>query len=114
MSPKDASVEFEHEPLADGDSVTVGEVTITALSTPGPPAEHTSYVIADASRGGEPCLVLTGDSLFVADVARPDLAVEPEEGARASSRRFASSSSSTISRRRGRVTSAGRSAAARG
>jgi hydroxyacylglutathione hydrolase len=80
--PTDAGVEFEHEPLADGDSVTVGEVTITALATPGHRPEHTSYVIADASRGGEPWLVLSGDSLFVADVARPDLAVEPEEGAR--------------------------------
>jgi glyoxylase-like metal-dependent hydrolase (beta-lactamase superfamily II) len=80
--PKDAGVQFEHEPIADGESVAVGDVTITALTTPGHRPEHTSYVIADASRGGEPWLVLTGDSLFVADVARPDLAVEPEEGAR--------------------------------
>ena len=39
-------------------------------------------VISDAARGKEPWLVVTGDSLFVGDVARPDLAVEPEEGAR--------------------------------
>ena len=44
--------------------------------------EHTAYVISDAARGEEPWLVVTGDSLFVGDVARPDLAVEPEEGAR--------------------------------
>jgi hydroxyacylglutathione hydrolase len=80
--PKDAGVEFAHEPIADGEAVEMGEVTITALTTPGHRPEHTSYVIADGSRGGDPWLVLTGDSLFIADVARPDLAVEPEEGAR--------------------------------
>jgi hydroxyacylglutathione hydrolase len=80
--PKGAGVEFEHEPIGDGESVGVGDATITALTTPGHRPEHTSYVIADASRGGDPWVVLTGDSLFIADVARPDLAVEPEEGAR--------------------------------
>jgi rhodanese-related sulfurtransferase/glyoxylase-like metal-dependent hydrolase (beta-lactamase superfamily II) len=80
--PKDAGVEFDHEPLGDGDSVGVGEVTITALATPGHRPEHTAYLIADATRGDAAWLVLTGDSLFIADVARPDLAVEPEEGAR--------------------------------
>jgi hydroxyacylglutathione hydrolase len=80
--PRDAGVEFPHEPIGDGESVSVGAVTITALTTPGHRPEHTSYVIADASRGHDPWLVLTGDSLFIADVARPDLAVEPEEGAR--------------------------------
>ena len=49
---------------------------------PGHRPEHTAYVISDAARGEEPWLVVTGDSLFVGDVARPDLAVEPEEGAR--------------------------------
>jgi hydroxyacylglutathione hydrolase len=80
--PEDADVEFEHESISDGDSVTVGEVKIRALTTPGHRPEHTAYVVSDASRGDEPWLVLTGDSLFIADVARPDLAVEPEEGAR--------------------------------
>jgi hydroxyacylglutathione hydrolase len=80
--PATAGVEFEHEPLADGDTVSVGEVTITALATPGHRPEHTAYLVADGSRGEEPWLVVTGDSLFVGDVARPDLAVDPEEGAR--------------------------------
>jgi rhodanese-related sulfurtransferase len=57
-------------------------VRIAALATPGHRPEHTAYVISDAARGEEPWLVVTGDSLFVGDVARPDLAVEPEEGAR--------------------------------
>jgi glyoxylase-like metal-dependent hydrolase (beta-lactamase superfamily II)/rhodanese-related sulfurtransferase len=80
--PGAADVAFEHEPLSDGDSVRVGEVTITALTTPGHRPEHTAYLVSDSSRGEEPWLVVTGDSLFVGDVARPDLAVEPKEGAR--------------------------------
>jgi hydroxyacylglutathione hydrolase len=80
--PAAAAVAFEHEPMADGDAVTIGGVRITAMASPGHRPEHTSYVIADAARGEEPWLVVTGDSLFVGDVARPDLAVEPEEGAR--------------------------------
>jgi hydroxyacylglutathione hydrolase len=80
--PAAADVSFEHEPMADGDAVTVGDVRIAALATPGHRPEHTAYVISDGARGGEPWLVVTGDSLFVGDVARPDLAVEPQEGAR--------------------------------
>jgi hydroxyacylglutathione hydrolase len=79
--PARADVEFEHEPIADGDVVRVGEVAITALATPGHRPEHTAYLVADVSRADEPWLVVTGDSLFVGDLARPDLAVEPEEGA---------------------------------
>jgi hydroxyacylglutathione hydrolase len=80
--PAKAEVAFDHVPLADGDVVAAGEITITALATPGHRPEHTAYLIADASRGEEPWLVVTGDSLFVGDLARPDLAVEPEQGAR--------------------------------
>src|SRR4051794_23342869 len=65
-----------------GGDVSVGDTTIRALPTPGHRPEHTAYLVADGSRADEPWLVLTGDSLFVGDVARPDLAVEPEEGAR--------------------------------
>jgi len=80
--PATAGVEFEHSPLADGDIVRVGDAVITAMATPGHRPEHMAYAVADGSRGEEPWLVVTGDSLFVGDVARPDLAVEPEEGAR--------------------------------
>ena len=48
----------------------------------GPPAGAHRLPVADESRGAEPWLVVTGDSLFVGDVARPDLAVDKEEGAR--------------------------------
>jgi hydroxyacylglutathione hydrolase len=78
----EAGVAYEHEPLADGDVVRLGEVAITAIATPGHRPEHMAFLVADASRANEPWLVVTGDSLFVGDLARPDLAVEPEEGAR--------------------------------
>jgi hydroxyacylglutathione hydrolase len=80
--PKDAGVEFEHEPVADGDELAVGAVRIRALATPGHRPEHTAYLVVDSARSEEPWLAITGDSLFVGDLARPDLAVEPEEGAR--------------------------------
>ncbi|HEX5848020.1 MAG TPA: MBL fold metallo-hydrolase, partial [Rubrobacter sp.] len=78
----EAGVEYEHEPLEDGDQIEVGRVLITALATPGHRPEHLAFTVEDASRGGQPWVLFTGDSLFVGDLARPDLAVEAEEGAR--------------------------------
>lgn len=80
--PNAAEVAFASEPVRDGDAVAVGQVRIVALATPGHRPEHTAYLVEDRSRGDAPWLVLTGDSLFVGDLARPDLAVEAEEGAR--------------------------------
>src|SRR5919199_240374 len=79
---KDAGAEYEHEPLDDGDVIQVGGVRIIAVATPGHRPEHLSFLVEDTGRGEEPWLLITGDSLFVGDLARPDLAVEAEEGAR--------------------------------
>jgi hydroxyacylglutathione hydrolase len=79
----DAGVEYDHEPLGDGTELELGAIRIRALHTPGHRPEHTAFALIDTARGDEPWAVLTGDSLFVNDVARPDLAVEPEDGARA-------------------------------
>ena len=76
------TAEYPHEPLADGAVIELGEVEVEAIHTPGHRPEHTSLLLRDRGRGGEPWAVLTGDSLFVGDVARPDLAIEPREGAR--------------------------------
>jgi len=76
-----AGAAYPHEPLADGDEVELGEVVIRTLHTPGHRPEHCAFAVIDRSRGPEPWLVLTGDSLFVGDAARPDLAVEALEGA---------------------------------
>ena len=78
-----AGVEYPHEPFEDGWELELGAVHVRALHTPGHRPEHTAFTLTDTARGDDPWAVLTGDSLFVGDVARPDLAVEPEEGARA-------------------------------
>jgi hydroxyacylglutathione hydrolase len=77
-----AEAEYEHETFSDGWTLVLGEgASIEAIHTPGHRPEHTSFLLRDAGRGGEPWAVLTGDSLFVGDVARPDLAIEPRQGA---------------------------------
>jgi hydroxyacylglutathione hydrolase len=76
-----AAAEYEHQPFSDGWTLALGEVTVEAIHTPGHRPEHTSFLLRDAARGDRPFAVLTGDSLFVGDVARPDLAVEAREGA---------------------------------
>jgi hydroxyacylglutathione hydrolase len=77
-----AEAEYEHEAIDDGWTLALGEgASIEAIHTPGHRPEHTSFLLRDAARGGDPVAVLTGDSLFVGDVARPDLAIEPREGA---------------------------------
>src|ERR1700749_3200400 len=76
-----AEAEYAHEPFADGWTLTLGDLRIEAIHTPGHRPEHTCFLLSDASRGGAPWALLTGDSLFIGDVARPDLAIEPREGA---------------------------------
>jgi hydroxyacylglutathione hydrolase len=78
---REAEAAFAHEPLEDGTEVELGDVVIRTLHTPGHRPEHCAFAVIDRSRGDEPWLVLTGDSLFVGDAARPDLAVAAEEGA---------------------------------
>jgi hydroxyacylglutathione hydrolase len=76
-----AGASFEHEPLEDGTEIEVGDVLVRAIHTPGHRPEHCCFSVTDRARGDEPWLVLTGDCLFVDDAGRPDLAVEPQEGA---------------------------------
>ena len=77
-----AEPEFPYRPLADGQTLEVGAVVLTVLHTPGHRPEHCSFTVTDRSRADEPWLVLTGDSLFVGEAARPDLALNAREGAR--------------------------------
>ena len=76
-----AEVGYPHDPMHDGDEIEVGAVALGVIHTPGHRPEHCCLTVIDRSRAGEPWLVLTGDSLFVGDVARPDLAVGAAEGA---------------------------------
>ena len=78
---RDAGVEYDHIPLDDGSIIEVGSVKLQVLHTPGHRPEHIAIAVTDTSRADEPWMALTGDSLFVGNVGRPDLAVEPQEGA---------------------------------
>jgi glyoxylase-like metal-dependent hydrolase (beta-lactamase superfamily II)/rhodanese-related sulfurtransferase len=79
---RDAQPAYDHAPFVDGDEFELGALTVRALHTPGHRPEHTAFALIDTRRGEEPWAVLTGDTLFVGDVARPDLAIEKSEGAR--------------------------------
>ena len=76
-----ANAEFPHVPLTDDYEVKVGTLRIRALETPGHTPESvclvvtdvSADVIADGEKSAEPCAVLTGDTLFIGDVGRPDL-----------------------------------------
>ncbi len=65
---------YPFEPLEDGQELRLGSIAVRVLHTPGHRPEHCAFLVA-----GEK--VLTGDSLFVGDAARPDLAIEAREGA---------------------------------
>jgi hydroxyacylglutathione hydrolase len=78
---REAAPEYDHEPFDDGWELELGRITVRALHTPGHRPEHTAFALIDSDRSEEPWAVLTGDSLFVGDIARPDLAVDKTEGA---------------------------------
>ena len=69
-----AQAAYDHDPMDDGDVIAVGEVTIRVIHTPGHRPEHCALLVDEQ-------MLLTGDSLFVGDAARPDLATEASEGA---------------------------------
>jgi hydroxyacylglutathione hydrolase len=66
--------EFPFDTIEEGQILTVGAVSIRVLHTPGHRPEHCAFLVGDR-------ILLSGDSLFVGDAARPDLAVDSREGA---------------------------------
>ena len=78
-----ADVAFPFTPLVDGQELVCGNVTSRVLHTPGHTPESLSLVVTDRTRGPEPWFVLTGDTLFVGTVGRPDLPGTLEQSARA-------------------------------
>lgn len=79
---RDADPAYDHLPFQDGDEFALGAVIIRVLHTPGHRPEHSAFALIDTSRSPEPWALLSGDTLFVGDVARPDLAIEKSNGAR--------------------------------
>jgi hydroxyacylglutathione hydrolase len=80
---RDAAPDYDHDPFDDGWELGLGALRIHALHTPGHRPEHTAFALTDTSRDDAPWAVLSGDSLFVGDIARPDLAIEKHAGAQA-------------------------------
>ena len=78
---REAGAEYDHQAFDDGFELQLGALTVRAVHTPGHRPEHTAFALVDTNRGEEPWALLSGDSLFVNDVARPDLAIEEQEGA---------------------------------
>jgi len=74
--------DFAHEPFEHGREWDLGSVIVRAVHTPGHRPEHSCFLLTDTARSNEPWAILSGDSVFVGDVARADLAVEGREGAR--------------------------------
>jgi glyoxylase-like metal-dependent hydrolase (beta-lactamase superfamily II) len=68
-----AGARFPHVPVRDGDEVRFGDCVLGFLETPGHTPESISILVTDTERAPEPFAVLTGDTLFIGDVGRPDL-----------------------------------------
>ena len=68
-----AGASFKHRGVKDGDEVSVGGITLKFLETPGHTPESVSVLVTDPRTSATPQLVLTGDTLFIGDVGRPDL-----------------------------------------
>jgi hydroxyacylglutathione hydrolase len=68
-----ANAKFPHVPLRDGFEVRFGRARIKVLETPGHTLESICLVVTDEEKSSQPWAVLTGDTLFIGDVGRPDL-----------------------------------------
>lgn len=76
-----ADVSMPFEPLRDGQEIELGNTRIRVLHTPGHTPESVCLVVTDLRRGTDPWFVLTGDTLFVGAVGRPDLPGRARENA---------------------------------
>lgn len=76
-----ADVGLPFEPLRDGQEIELGNTLVRVLHTPGHTPESVCLVVTDLRRGQDPWFVLTGDTLFVGAVGRPDLPGRARESA---------------------------------
>ena len=76
-----ADVSFDVTAVTDNQDLDLGNVAIRVLHTPGHTPESISLLVTDKTRGPEPWFLLTGDTLFVGAVGRPDLPGNAEESA---------------------------------
>jgi glyoxylase-like metal-dependent hydrolase (beta-lactamase superfamily II)/rhodanese-related sulfurtransferase len=71
-----AGAKFPHRAVVEGDEIRFGRCVLKFLETPGHTPESMCVLVADLDRGPQPWAVLTGDTLFIGDVGRPDLSPE--------------------------------------
>ncbi|MGI8918782.1 MAG: MBL fold metallo-hydrolase [Pyrinomonadaceae bacterium] len=71
---KHAGATFPHRPVSEGDELHVGKAVLRIMETPGHTPESISILVSDTADSTQPQRLLTGDTLFVGDVGRPDLA----------------------------------------
>jgi glyoxylase-like metal-dependent hydrolase (beta-lactamase superfamily II)/rhodanese-related sulfurtransferase len=71
-----AEARYRHLPIEHGNEIRIGNVSVRVVHTPGHTPDSISLLVTDLSRGPEPWFVLTGDTLFVGDVGRPDFGGE--------------------------------------
>lgn len=71
-----AEARYAFSPLRDGQEIGLGKVRLRVLHTPGHTPESMCLVVTDTARAPEPWFVLTGDTLFIGDVGRPDFGGE--------------------------------------
>ena len=76
-----ADLTFPFTALRDADEIELGNTRVKVLHTPGHSPESVCLVVTDLKRGAAPWFVLTGDTLFVAAVGRPDLPGRARENA---------------------------------
>jgi hydroxyacylglutathione hydrolase len=70
---KDWQYEFEHTGLKNGSVITVGNLTLEVIHTPGHTPESISFLLTDKPASAQPVMLFTGDFVFVGDIGRPDL-----------------------------------------
>lgn len=68
-----SGAEFPHEAVRDGNVLELGNLRLTVMHTPGHTPESITLLVTDTTRSNQPWLALTGDTLFVGDMGRPDL-----------------------------------------
>ena len=69
---QDTDTLFPFHPLQDGDAISLGQVVLRVVHTPGHRPEALSLLVVNPPRSSEPSMVLSGDTMFVGDVGRPD------------------------------------------
>ncbi|GAB3663070.1 MBL fold metallo-hydrolase [Zhihengliuella somnathii] len=77
---EDWQYEFDAARLFDQDAITLGNITVRALHTPGHTPEHLALAVTDGAFSDEPGFLLSGDFVFAGDLGRPDLLDEAAGG----------------------------------